>query len=322
MSARRVLLTGATGFVGGRLYPELVRARLEVRRASRKPPTEAGASSARSSGWVRLDLDDPSTLPGALEGIDTVVYLVHGMAGGGDFAERERVEAQSLAREAARAGVAHVVYLGGVAPQGRASKHLGSRLATGEALRAGPVPVTELRAGVIVGEGSASWQIVRDLAVRLPAMILPAWMGYRMEPIGIRDVVAALVHAVEVGPSLAGVYDLPGPERITGEELLARVSRAVGMRPYTAHVPFLTPRLSAYWLRFVSGVDQRVADQLVEGLTGDLVARDKGLWSRWPEHVLTPLDRAIADALRDTAAARSLRSRLGEWAIQRIGRRA
>ncbi len=311
---RRVLLTGATGFVGGRLHPELVRARLEVRRASRRPPDEPG--------WVRLDLDDPSTMPGALEGVQTVVYLVHGMAAEGDFAERERTEAAALAREAARAGVEHIVYLGGVAPQGRASKHLSSRLATGEALRAGAVPVTELRAGIIVGEGSASWQIVRDLAVRLPAMVLPAWMRFRMEPIGIRDVVAALVHAVRSGPALAGVFDLPGPEQLTGEALLARVSRAVGMRPYTVHVPVITPRLSAYWLRLVSGVDRRVADQLVEGLTGDLVARDEGLWARWPEHVRVPLDRAIVEALRETEAARSLRSRLGEWAIQRFGRRA
>lgn len=313
VTVRRVLLTGASGFVGGRLHPELVRARFEVRRASRHP---------RSDGdWVRLDLDDPSTLPAALRDIDTVVYLVHGMADGGDYAQREHRAAAALAQAAAAAGVQHIVYLGGVAPQGEVSQHLKSRLDTGSELRAGRVPVTELRAGVILGEGSASWQIIRDLSVRLPAMILPAWLRYRMEPISIRDVVAALLHAVERGPAGAGVFDLPGPEKITGEDLLARVSAAAGLKPFTVRVPLVTPRLSGYWLRFVSDVDRAVADELVEGFTSDLVAREGGsFWAVWSQHARVPLDQAIEESLRETEAARSLRSLLGEWVIRRVGR--
>jgi len=307
-----VLLTGATGFVGQHLAPHLKDH--ELRRASRRPPAEPG--------WVRLDLDDVASIPAAVEGVATIVYLVHAMADGGDYAARERAAATALGAAAKRAGVEHIVYLGGVVPRGTLSHHLQSRLATGEALRQSGVPVTELRAGVILGEGSASWEILRDLAARLPAMIYPRWLRHRLQPIAIDDVVAAIAHAIELGPSCAGIHDLPGPETISGEDLLARVARAIGLRPFTLRVPLLTPRLSAYWLRFVTGADYAIASQLVEGLKSDLVADGNGFWALFPGHTRLPLDAAIASALQETRAGRSTRSLAVEWLIQRLGRSA
>jgi uncharacterized protein YbjT (DUF2867 family) len=271
---------------------------------------------------VQLDLEQPQTLGAALRDMDVVVYLVHAMGQGGDYAARERRSAAGLAEAAGRAGVAHVVYLGGVVPPSRASKHLASREATGTALRSGPVPVTELRAGIILGEGSASWHIVRDLAVRLPIMIHPRWLSYASQPIGIDDVVHGLLGAIERGPAAAGTYDLPGPERITGGELLARVARGVGMRPYVLAVPLLSPRLSGYWLRLVSGADQAIAAELIEGLTGDLVAEDQGWWRVDTAHARLPLDEAIRRALAASAGARPLGSLLAEWVVQRLARAA
>jgi uncharacterized protein YbjT (DUF2867 family) len=315
----KVLLTGATGFVGRHLLPGLLREGHEVYAASRRPPH---TSDTPGLSWVQLDLDQPSTLAPVLRGMDVVVYLVHAMGQGGDFAAREQRTAAGLAEAAGRAGVAHIVYLGGVVPRTRASKHLASRQATGVALRRGPVPLTELRAGIILGEGSASWHILRDLAVRLPVMIHPRWLAYASQPIGNDDVVHALLGAVARGPSAAGTYDLPGPEPIAGGALLARVARGVGMRPFVVAVPLLSPRLSGYWLRLVSRADRAIAAELIEGLTGDLLAEDEGWWRVDTGHVRVPLDEAIRRALAASAAARPLSTLLAEWALQRLARPA
>lgn len=315
----KVLLTGATGFVGRHVLPALLHEGHTVCAASRRPPH---TSDTPGLTWVQLDLDRPDTLAPALGGVEVVVYLVHAMGQHGDYAARERRAAAGLAEAAGRAGVAHIVYLGGVVPRGRASKHLASREATGAALRSGSVPVTELRAGIILGEGSASWHIVRDLSVRLPVMIHPRWLAYASQPIGIDDVVHALVGAVGRGPRLAGTYDLPGPERLTGGELLARVARGVGMRPFVVAVPLLSPRLSGYWLRLISRADRAIAAELIEGLTGDLVAEGQGWWDVDRAHVRVPLDEAIRRALAASAAVRPLGSLLAEWALQRLARPA
>jgi uncharacterized protein YbjT (DUF2867 family) len=246
-----VLLTGATGFVGTRVGPHLEAAGFSVRRATRHP--ETAAKSHPDAEWVEFDVSRGETIVSALRGVRSAVYLVHGMAGGPGYEQRDRTAALAFRRAAADAALERIVYLGGAAPSGRPSRHLRSRLATGEILRTGKVPVFELRASMIIGRGSVSWQIVRDLAARLPAMLLPKWLGTRSQPIGIDDVAHGIVAALELPIEAAGVHDLPGPEVLTAKEILLRIAALRGTRPITFDVPILSPRLSSYWLKFVTG---------------------------------------------------------------------
>ena len=291
MSERtKVLLTGATGFVGSRLFPALVEADMDVRCTSRDPARARARFPDRC--WVRLDVQDPASIGPAMQGMDVVVYLVHSIGAATDYGQVERASARAVREAAAASGVRHLVYLGGVEPAGVASKHLRSRLDTGATLRAGPVPVTELRAGMIIGEGSESWQICSDLA-RLPAMILPQWLKTRSEPVAINDVVAALSFSVGMTPERTVVYDLPGPDIVTSRSILERIAAANGSHPWMVEVPFLTPRLSSYWLRFVTRADYQIARELVAGLTSDLLARHPTLWEKMPAFVPTPFDEAM-----------------------------
>lgn len=293
----QVLLTGATGFVGRALYPELERQGLSVRCASRDPARASQRWPERR--WVELDVERPATLGPALEGCRTVIYLVHRMEHGVDFAAAEREAAASMARAAAEAGVEHIVYLGGVAPQGENnSEHLGARLATGELLRGGEVPCTELRAAMIVGHGSVSWQIVRDLAARLPAMLLPRWLESTSCPVSSQDVVAALAYATVHPPGESGAWDIPGPERLSHREVLTRIARLRGTAPVMLGVPVVTPWLSSWWIKLVTGVDFAVARHLVHGLTVDLGEPGPGWWARMPDHQRTPFEEAALQALR------------------------
>jgi uncharacterized protein YbjT (DUF2867 family) len=243
------------------------------------------------------------------------------MAQAGDYEARERAAAQAFIAAAADAGVDRLVYLGGVAPAGRAKKHLRSRLMTGDILRSGTVSAIELRAGMIVGPGGLSWQMVRDLAARLPFMILPRWLSNVSQPVALADVVAAIVRALTLPSDVRGAFDLPGPETLTGEDILRRIGRLLGVRPYTLHVPVLSPRLSSYWLKLVTRADLRVAQQLVDGLTSDLVARDEGFWAYMPDFRRTPFDEAAERALREEEEL-PLGTRALEWTLQHVGRRS
>jgi len=314
---RRVLLTGATGFVGGHLYPALAAAGHEVVCASRDPRRASVAHPGRT--WVELDVQRPETLAPALEGIDVVYYLVHAMAEGEGYHERELRAAQDLREAVAAAGAQRVVYLGGVAPEGPPSEHLESRLATGRVLRGGDVPCVELRAGMIIGAGSASWRVCRDLAVRLPFMILPRWLETRSQPIAIEDVVVALEAAATLEIPHSVVYDIPGPEILSAKQILFRIARLRGMEPRAVGVPLLTPRLSSYWLKLVSGADFSVARELVEGLRSDLVAPDDGLWARLTDHERVPFDEAARRALA-ADGERPLRTRILEEAARKLAR--
>lgn len=316
--AKRVLLTGATGFIGGRMFPALIDAGWEVRSASRNAAPQRQRQPKRD--WADLDVQNRHSLEAALEGVDAVLYLVHAMGEAGDFESKERTAAENVAAAAEAAGVKRVVYLGGVAPEGKPSKHLRSRLATGDILRRGKVPTIELRAGMIIGSGSASWCMVRDLAARLPFMVLPSWLQNHSQPVAVDDVVFALVRALELPPEVQGVFDLPGPETLTGEQILRRISALLGVKPYTVRVPVLTPKLSSYWLKLVTRADFGVAQELVEGLTSDLVARHQHFWTFVPEHRPTPFDVAAREALREEGRKLSLSARAVEWSLQQLAR--
>jgi uncharacterized protein YbjT (DUF2867 family) len=318
--AQRVLLTGATGFIGQRLYPTLCERGWRVTSASRD--IEARARREPERRWVKLDIEQPESVQAALVGMDAVVYLIHAMGQSGDFEAKEQAAAESMRSAAERAGVRRIVYLGGVAPAGAPSKHLRSRLATGDVLRSGSVPTVELRAGMIIGAGGLSWRMVRDLSARLPFMILPSWLQNHSQPVAVADVVAAIADALERPPEVSGVFDLPGPELMTGEQILQRIAALLGTRPYTLRVPVLTPKLSSYWLKLVTRADFGVAQELVEGLTSDLVAQNRSYWSLMPGYVPTPFERAARTALDEGDVELSRGTRLLEWSLRGLSRRA
>ena len=317
----RVLLTGATGFIGGHLLDPLRAAGWEVRCLTRRPLDARERWPDRD--WVAGDVGDAEALAGALSGCQVAFYLVHGMGElGQGWAEREVRAAETFARAASHARLERLVYLGGVAPKGAPSEHLRARLRTGEALRAGSVPCLELRAGMIVGEGSASWTIVRDLAARLPAMVLPAWLMHRSEPVALDDVVAALVAGTRFPLTRSDVWDLPGPEALSGNEILRRVAAVMGRRPLLLRVPFVSPSLSSHWIRLVTRADYRLAAELVEGLTRDLLATRPGFWAAAGLPGPIVLEEAARRALAAERDHLSLRSLAFESIAGALTRRA
>jgi uncharacterized protein YbjT (DUF2867 family) len=310
MTSRTVLLTGASGFVGRRLHPLLVRRGWRVRCLTRD--ARKATASFPDRDWVEADVRDAAALRTALEGCEAAFYLVHEMGAAHDFAEREAEAARNFADSARSAGVARVVYLGGVLPLAgsAASEHLRSRARVGEILRAGTVPVLELRASMIVGAGSLSYVIVRDLAARLPFMILPRWLDSRTEPVAVDDVLLALARGLEIPLDRSAVFDLPGPEVMGGREILLRTAAALELRrPAFIRVPVLTPRLSSLWVRFVTRAEWRVAREIVVGLTTDLLARDGTYWEQIDHPALTPFDEAVREAEAGEEKA------TGGWAV-------
>jgi len=274
---RSLLLTGATGFVGGAARPALARAGWRVRCLTRD---RARARKREPDlDWVQGDVADEASCARALDGCQAALYLVHGIGEGPDYHRHEVMAASLFSRAAAAAGVERIVYLGGVAPTGAGSDHLRSRLDVGEALRAGAVKTIELRASMIVGHGSLSWLIVRDLAARLPFMVLPRWLKSRTQPVAIADVVTAMTRALELPLAASAWFDIPGPVTLSGREILDETARVMGLRhPRMLEVPLLSPRLSSLWVRFVTRARWSVAREVVIGLTEDLLARDDRFW--------------------------------------------
>jgi uncharacterized protein YbjT (DUF2867 family) len=209
----------------------------------------------------------------------------------------ERRAAKAFAAAAAEAGVERIVYLGGPAPRQRASEHLRSRLEVGEILRAGSVPAVELRASMVVGSGGASWQIVRDLAMRLPVMVLPRWLKSRSCPVALEDVVAALAATAELPLEGSAWFDVPGPEALSGRQILERIAALRGRRILAVDVPFLTPKLSALWLKLVTRADFSLARELVMGLQEDLLPKDDRFWQLIGHTRLVSFDEAASRAL-------------------------
>ena len=312
-----VLVTGATGFVGSRLADALHAGGVPVRCGSRRP---ARAAAGRPDlDWVAFDLEDPDVIDEALQGVRAAVYLVHLMADGEGYAERERGAAAMFARLAADNGLERVIYLGGVAPQGPPSEHLQSRLDTGRILREGTVPTLELRAGMIIGDGSESWKICRDLSARLPFMLLPKWLRSRSAPVAIDDVITGLIASLDLPLVHSTIYDLPGPEVLTAEQILVRAARLRGMEPRTLALPLVSPQLSSYWLKLVSGADFMVAQELVHGLVHDLLPTHPSLWDALPDMQPLGFDEAVRRATADEAP-RGLQVRMLEGLARRLSR--
>lgn len=301
-ATKRILLTGATGFVGRAVAPGLLAAGWQVRGLTRNG--ERARRLLPGVSWIVGDVGNTADCARALTGCDVAMYLVHGMGEGADFELRETEQAAGFGAEAARAKVGRIVYLGGVAPVGAGSAHLRSRQAVGRALLQGTVPTLELRASMIIGHGSLSWLIVRDLAARLPVMVLPTWLRSRTEPVAIDDVVVALLAAARWSSKESGSFDLPGPDLLSGRQIIEETAREMRLPPpFAIEVPVLTPRLSSHWVRFVTRAKWSVAREVVVGLTHDLLARDAGFWPRIGHFdrlsFREAARRALADERRD-----------------------
>jgi uncharacterized protein YbjT (DUF2867 family) len=289
------LVFGASGYIGSNLVPALLAAGQRVRATARNVEV-LEARNWRGVELVRADALDPASLGPALAGVDVAYYLVHSMAAGRDFAALDREAAANFARAAAAAGVRRIVYLGGLIPPDPRSEHLRSRAETGEILRSFPVPVTEIRAGMIIGPGSAAYEVIRDLVNHLPAMVTPSWVRSRSTPIALPDLLADLVAVADLEAAAGRIFDAGGPDAVTYEDVMRCYGRLVGRQPRILAVPVLTPRLSSYWLRFVTSVPTSVARALVEGLEHDFVADDGELRALVPRRLMS-LEEAVRAAI-------------------------
>jgi uncharacterized protein YbjT (DUF2867 family) len=269
----RVLVVGASGYIGGRLVPALASLGHELVLMSR----DARPLAARfgDATVVGADLLVPSSLSAALEGIEVAYYLAHSMGSGrGPFAELDRLAAHNFGAAAAAAGVRRIVYLGGLGQDAtNLSAHLASRHQTGRELAGHGVPVTEFRAAIIIGSGSASFEILRHLTERLPIMITPRWVGTRCQPISIGDALDYLVGSLE-HPAITGIVEIGGPDVLAYGEMMRVYARLRGLRRLMIPVPVLTPRLSSYWVSLVTPVPAGIAQPLIEGLRNEVVVRD------------------------------------------------
>lgn len=300
MKGRKVLVTGATGYIGGRLIPRLLEAGHQVRCVARHASRLEGRSWLKSVEVFEADLLKPETLPAVLEGMEAAYYLVHSMAGGADFQDRDVLAARDFGNAARAAGTGRIIYLGGLGnPDEALSAHLRSRQETGAVLRASGVPLTEFRCAVIVGSGSLSFEMIRYLAEGLPVMVCPRWINQRVQPISIRNVLEYLVEALETPESIGKTIEIGGADVLAYAEMIRGYGRVRGLRRRLLLVPVLMPRLSSYWIHLVTPVPVSIARPLIDGLRNEVVVRDSSARTIFPD--IQPLDY---DASVRLAAAR------------------
>ncbi|HSL74010.1 MAG TPA: SDR family oxidoreductase [Ilumatobacteraceae bacterium] len=298
---RRVLVLGATGYVGGRLVPELLSAGVRVRCLTRTPQGLGGIGWASDVEIVEGDLSDAATLDAAFDAVDEVVYLVHSLGAGDDFMQQERVTARHTRVAAEAAGVSRIVYVGGLGDDADdLSPHLRSRHDVGLELAAGSVPVTELRAAIILGAGSASFEMLRSLVEVLPLMIAPRWVTQtRVQPIAIGDLLTYLVAAIVHEPTAHHeIFEIGAPDVVSYRDLMHTYADVAGLRRrLVIPVPFLTPRLSAHWVNVVTPLPKSLADSLIDSLKNDVVVtndRARALSSHEPIGVAAAIEAAIS----------------------------
>ena len=300
----RVLVTGATGYIGGRLVPALSAAGHAVRCFVRDPRRIAGRFPGVEI--VPGDVFDRAAVRAALADCEIAYYLVHSMSDDRtDFTRRDREAARLFGEAAAQAGVARIVYLGGLGddrPHERLSPHLHSRQEVGRELRAGGVPVTEFRAAIIVGSGSVSFEMLRYLTERLPVMIAPKWVRTRCQPIGVRDVISYLVAAIAGGASTGRIVEIGGADVLPYEAMMLRYAAIRGLARRIIIVPFFSPGLSSRWVHLVTPIPASIARPLIGGLFNEVVVRDDAARRLFPQIVPAGYDEAVTRALDRTAS--------------------
>jgi uncharacterized protein YbjT (DUF2867 family) len=295
----RVLLSGATGYIGGRLLRRFEAGGRAVRCFVREPSRLR--VTAATSEVVAGDCLDAASLDRALTGVQAAYYLVHSMAAGADFADTDRRAAETFGQAAARAGVRRIIYLGGLTgASGSLSRHLKSRTETGEVLRASGVPVIEFRAAVVIGAGSLPFKIIEGLVERLPVMICPRWVATPTQPIAIDDVLAYLEAALEQPEYVRGIFEIGGPDVVSYGDMMRIDARLRGLHRLLVPVPVLTPFLSGLWLALFTPAQARVGRALIEGLGTATVVRSTAARETFPLDPM-PIRAAFVKAIEEAA---------------------
>jgi len=292
----RVLVTGATGYVGGRLWRRLEDLGYQVRCLARRPE-ELAERVGSGTEVVRGDVLDAGSLQEALTGVDSAFYLVHSMGSAGGFEEQDRIGARNFAQAARVAGVKRVVYLGGLAQAGPdLSAHLRSRHEVGDILREHGVPTVELRASIVLGSGSLSFEMIRALVERLPAMITPKWVSVEAQPIAVDDLLSYLLHTLEL-PAESRIFEIGGADRASYGDLMREYARQRGLKRVMVPVPVLTPKLSSLWLGLVTPLYARIGKKLIESIENPSVIEDHTALDVFPVKPRS-MSEAVASALR------------------------
>ncbi len=302
-----ILMTGATGYVGGRLLSLLQQRGLHVRCVTRRPEALADRINDTSE-VVQGDVFDPQSLHAAFDGVDTAYYFVHSMGDNRDFESQDRIAAENFAKAATHAGVRRLVYLGGLGnPDEKLSKHLRSRQETGDVLRAHHSQVIEFRASIVIGSGSLSFEMIRALVERLPIMICPRWVQVKAQPIAIEDLLAYLIASLELPTSASQVYEIGGPDQVSYGQIMHEYARQRGLTRWMIPVPLLTPYLSSLWLGLVTPLYARVGRKLVESLRNPTLVSNnlaESVFSVHPRSVRDAISRALVNEDQEFAETR------------------
>jgi uncharacterized protein YbjT (DUF2867 family) len=296
VSARRCLVTGATGYVGGRLVRELESRGDAVRCLARRPEF-LKARVGRGTEVVRGDALNAASLREAMAGVDVAYYLIHSMASAGDFEREDRRAALNFAEAARDAGVRRTVYLGGLGREPGLSRHLRSRQEVGRILRGSGVPTIELRASIVIGSGSLSFEMVRALVQKLPVMITPRWVSQPAQPLAVEDLIAYLVDAANLELAGSVIVEIGGADRVSYMDIMKEFARQRGLRRFMIRVPVLSPRLSSLWLGLVTPVYARVGRELIESIKNTTIVDDDSARRLFPAVKPRGIREAIARAL-------------------------
>lgn len=301
-----ILLTGASGYVGGRLLRAVEGRGERVRCLSRKP--EFLRSKVKpTTEVVQGDVSDPNSLRSALDGVHTAYYLIHSMGASGDYAKQDRQAAQDFAAAARHEGVKRIIYLGGLGQPPGLSKHLASRQEVGRILRDSGVPTVEFRASIVIGSGSLSFEMIRALVEKLPIMVTPRWVRVVAQPIAIEDVIDYLVAALDMSPTASHLYEIGGADQVSYGDIMREYAAQRGLRRLMIPVPLLTPKLSSLWLGLVTPIYARVGRQLVDSLRNPTVVHDPSAQEAFgiqPRGVSEAIARALRNEDRDIATTR------------------
>ncbi len=324
-----ILLTGATGYIGGRLLKALEYAGYPVRCLARRPEF-LRARAGPGPEIFKADCLDPASLPAAMQGVSMAYYLVHSMGSTGKFEEEDRRAARNFAAAARLAGVQRIIYLGGLGETELGlSAHLRSRQEVADILRASGIPTVEFRASIVIGSGSISFEMIRALVQRLPVMICPRWVSVKAQPIAVEDVIAYLLKALELPAGKSSTYEIGGADQVSYREIMQEYARQCGLRRWLISVPVLTPRLSSLWLGLVTPVYARIGRKLVDSLRHPTLVRDTaalGAFGIKPRGLREAIARALVNEDREFAETRwsdatSSAGRVAAWGGVRLGAR-
>lgn len=298
-----VLVTGVTGYIGGRLVPELLASGYRVRVLVRDQNRLQGRAWLSQVEVVEGDVLNPASLVKAMPGVSVAYYLIHSMSSSADFDQRDLQAARNFGDAAHVNGIERIIYLGGLGdPAADLSKHLRSRQQTGQALQEAGVPITEFRAAIVVGSGSISFEMIRYLTERVPAMICPRWVFTRVQPIAIGDVLNYLVAALETPQSQNQIIEIGGSDVMTYGDMMLGYARARGLRRWLVSVPVLTPRLSSYWVHLVTPIPANMARPLIDGLRNEVIVRNEIARELFPQIEPMGYPSAVSLALADLEA--------------------